>query len=361
MPIGDHRAARLRAHRLTAPAASVVAAADHLLATQSQEFWGGRWALAVRAAGDPPLAAVDAAFDRGELVRTWTQRGTLHIVRPADVEWMLSLTADRQRRQATQVHRSRGIDDEVIARAARLVEGALRGGGRLTRRELFDVLDGGGVGTTDLRGSSLLQALSLDRVVVQGPVVTRSGAPSREQYWVLAEEWIAHSASPPDPLAEAFARFVASHGPAGIRDFSWWAGLPLGDARRAAEAASDRLVEVEDGSWIAPAAPETADADPTGADPPEVFALPPFEEFYLSYADRSAVCAPEFLSAVGPSMNGIVKPILVARGEVVGVWSHSVAVGRHTAPPVPQLFAPGAASAAGIDAALERFRRFITG
>ncbi|HEX5859581.1 MAG TPA: winged helix DNA-binding domain-containing protein, partial [Microbacterium sp.] len=63
---------------------------------------------------------------------------------------------------------------------------------------------------------------------------------------------------------------------------------------------------------------------------------------------------------VGPSMNGIVRPILVADGEIVGVWTHSVAVGRHADEPLPELFAPGAASAAEVAAALARYRAFIT-
>ena len=88
--------------------------------------------------------------------------------------------------------------------------------------------------------------------------------------------------------------------------------------------------------------------------------MPPFEEYYLSYADRTVPCAPEFLAHVGPSLNGIVRPILVARGEVVGVWTHSVAVGRHADAPVPELFAPGAATDAEIGAALDRYRAFIT-
>jgi hypothetical protein len=91
-----------------------------------------------------------------------------------------------------------------------------------------------------------------------------------------------------------------------------------------------------------------------------VLALPPFEEYYLSYADRSIACAPGFLDVIGPSMNGIVRPILVARGEAVGVWQHSVAIGRHADDPVPELFVPGAASDGEIAEALDRYRRFIT-
>jgi hypothetical protein len=92
----------------------------------------------------------------------------------------------------------------------------------------------------------------------------------------------------------------------------------------------------------------------------DVVALPPFEEYYLSYVDRTVPCAPEFLAAIGPSMNGIVRPILVARGEVVGVWKHSTAVGRHADDPIPELFTPDAATDADVSAALARYRAFIT-
>ena len=76
------RALRLRHHRLSAPARTLSHAAAHMTATQGQEFWGGRLALAARTARAPTMADVDASFDRGELVRSWTMRGTLHIAAP---------------------------------------------------------------------------------------------------------------------------------------------------------------------------------------------------------------------------------------------------------------------------------------
>lgn len=335
-----------------------------MLATQAQEFWGGRWAVAARTRGEATVRDVDAAFERGEIVRSWTMRGTIHLIPAEDLGWVLSVTADRQRRQAAAVHRAEGIDDAELDRAEAAVRAALAGDNRLTRKELFGVLEPAGVPTLKQRGYHLLVALSLRGVVCQGPVVPRESGPTREQYIVLADEWIPVPATPADPLAEFFARFIRSHGPAGARDFAWWTGLPLGVSRAAADRAADgsgssaRVTVVADEpepQYVAAGA--TPRRVPSA---PDVVALPPFEEYYLSYADRTVPCAPEFLSAIGPSMNGIVRPILVARGEVVGVWTHSVAVGRHADDPVPELFAPGAATDAEIAAALARYRRFIT-
>jgi hypothetical protein len=358
MDVATLRQERLRSHRLSAPAHTVAEAASHMLATQAQEFWGGRWAIAARMTGNPTVRDVDAAFDRGEIVRSWTQRGTIHLIPARDLAWVLSITGERQGRQAAAVRRAEAIDEPELARAERLARGALTGGDRLTRKELFDVFEAGGVSTARQRGYHLLVALCLRAVLCQGPVVPREAGPTREQYLVLTEEWVTDAVTPADPMAELFFRFIDSHGPAGVRDFAWWTGLPLGVSRAAAEAASDRLVIVSEEPEVryiaAGPRPEPAE------EAPPVFALPPFEEYYLSYADRTVPCAPEFLSAIGPSMNGIVRPILVARGEAIGVWTHSVAVGRHADHPIPELFTQDAATDDEVSAALARYRDFIT-
>lgn len=349
-------AERLRSHRLTAPAATVTDAASHMLATQAQEFWGGRWALAVRTRGAPTISDVDAAFDAGTLVRSWTQRGTIHALRPADLAWVLSLTGDRQHRQAGSRHRTLGLDEPTLQGAERSVVTALRGGNRLTRAEMFTILRDIGIEPKDQRGVHVLYALAVRGLVCLGPVVARAGGPTREQYIVLNEEWIREAATPADPLAEFFVRYIDGHGPASPADFAWWSGLPVGIARRAAEASADRLDIVEfegEVRFISRGRPRrSAVAD-------DVLALPPFEEYFLSYADRTTVCPPDFVTVV--ATGGMMRPVLVARGEVVGVWTHSLAVGRHTGDPVPDLFVPGAASDAEIARALERYRVFVTG
>src|SRR6187200_2156189 len=106
MDLGTVRRERLRSHRLSAPAPTVAGAASHMLATQAQEFWGGRWAIAARTLGAPTVHDVDAAFDRGEIVRSWTMRGTIHIIAARDLAWVLSVTAERQLKQAAAVHRA---------------------------------------------------------------------------------------------------------------------------------------------------------------------------------------------------------------------------------------------------------------
>lgn len=353
----DLRAARLRSHRLTAPARSVADAARHMLAVQAQEFWAGRWALAARATGEPTLRAVDRLFNRGTLVRGWTQRGTLHIVPAEDLAWMLSVTGERQLHMAAPRYRELGLGVEELATAERAIRAALSGGNGLTRVELFDVLQKVGIEPSGQRGVFAVQNLALRGIICQGPVVPRSGGVSREQLFVLAEEHIPASAAPGDPTAEMFVRYIVGHGPATAEDFAWWAGVTLGVARAAAAVSADdeRIRQVDDGVFVARSMPRR------NASAASVVALGAFEEYYISYTDRTVACPPALMAAIGPRKNGMVRPIILSDGVVVGTWRHSTAVGRHRDDPIPELLTAAGADDADVVAALDRYAAFIAG
>lgn len=338
-------AERLRSHRLSAPTRTVTDAAHHMLAVQSQDFTAGRWALAARTRGAVRLRDVDRAFDRGDLVRAWTMRGTLHTVPARDLGWMLEVTAARQRQQAGSRHRQLGIDDDMVATAVRALTPQLRDGGR-TRAEVFEILEGVGIDPTGQRGIHLLFTLTIDGLICQGPVAARTGI-TRDQRFVLVEEHIREHTRPADPLAELCVRYIDGHGPAGVADFAWWSGLTLGQSREAVERAAGRVDEVDAGLFVSLHRPRRA----TGA--ATVHALPAFDEYYISYADRTTVCAPEHLAIVGPGKNGMVRATIVDQGRVIGCWTHASA----TRDMPPELFAEPADPAA-VEAALARFAHF---
>lgn len=337
---------RLRSHRLTAPAPSVTDAASHMLAVQSQDFTAGRWALAVRTRGEATLRTVDRAFDRGDIVRAWTMRGTLHTIPARDLGWVLSVTAGRQRQQAASRQRDLGVDDDTLVTAVRTLTPALHDGG-CTRAEAFALLEGAGIDPSGQRGIHLLFALTIDGLICQGPVVARDGV-SREQRFVLVEDHITEHAAPADPLAELFVRYIEGHGPAGVPDFAWWSGLTLGQCREAVERAAGRVSEVDEGLFVATARPRRS---PKAS---SVHALGAFDEYYISYADRTVVCAPEHLGAVGPGKNGMVRAVILEQGRVIGCWTHASAA--RDVP--PELFGEPADPDA-VTAALARFAVFL--
>jgi hypothetical protein len=75
---------------------------------------------------------VHRLFDVGAIVRTHVLRPTWHFALPADIRWLLALTAPRLRTALAGRWRDLGIDHGVMGRA----EAAFSGGRQLTRAEL---------------------------------------------------------------------------------------------------------------------------------------------------------------------------------------------------------------------------------
>src|SRR5687767_4908678 len=63
-------------------------------AVQAQDYSGAKWALGQRVK-DTSDATLDQLFNQGEILRTHIMRPTWHFVTPADIRWILELTAPR--------------------------------------------------------------------------------------------------------------------------------------------------------------------------------------------------------------------------------------------------------------------------
>lgn len=224
----DRRAlleARLRNQRLIRPgratAAEVVA---WFGAVQAQEYAQARWGVGQRGAGLTD-AAVEAAFDAGHILRTHVLRPTWHFVAPADIRWMLALTGPRVSATMAPYLRQTGLDEHTLARAQQIFTQALEGGRFLTRRELADELERHGIAARGVRLAHVVMRAELDAVICSGP---RRGS---QFTYALLDERAPRSAPRPreEAVAELMRRYLASHGPATLRDFAWWSGLTMKD------------------------------------------------------------------------------------------------------------------------------------
>jgi len=63
-------------------------------AVQAQDYYGAKWALAQRMK-DATDETIEKAFANGDILRTHVMRPTWHFVTPADIRWILKLTAPR--------------------------------------------------------------------------------------------------------------------------------------------------------------------------------------------------------------------------------------------------------------------------
>lgn len=303
---------RLAAQGIAVPGLGPTAAVDRMLAVQGQDLGQVTWAIGVRSPGST-RDDVRAAFDRGELVRSWPMRGTLHAMRPDDLRLLLSLTAERTVRSIARRATELGIDDALLGRARDATVGALSGNRSLVRDELFDAHRAAGIDPTAGRGYHLLLRLAQEGLVAWGPTA-RVG-----QGLVLLDEWAPAVEAVPDrdeALRRVLVGYLRGRGPATEADAASWTKLPLGDVRRARAAAGDVVEDLGDGLLALADRPMTGGV-PTG------HLLPGFDEFLLGYADRSAQLPAEHADRVVPGANGVFLPMAVVRGRVVGTWTRT--------------------------------------
>jgi hypothetical protein len=350
---------RLASQGLLGPGlGSVAEAVRWMTATQAQDLQASLLAIGLRVPG-AGLSDVRAALDAGSIVRSWPMRGTLHLVAPEDLRWLLGLTAERLHRVVAGRHRELDITWADIEKCRDVALEHLAGGGSVSRNELFAILEAAGQPITGQRGYHILGSLCRHAWLVQGPLA------GNQQLLVAFDEWIpvSRTLERQEAIAEFVLRYFRSHGPATVRDFAWWTQLPLPEVRAALEQVGSQLVDLEFAGatyWMSPKTASLLDDGVPGQR--SVLLLPGFDEFLLGYQDRSLVLAPEHADKIVPGGNGVFKKTIVAGGEMIGTWAR-VGTGRSAAV-VPEFFDESAPLGAGAELALakaaERYLTFLT-
>lgn len=317
-----------------------------MLALQSQDLPGARWALGLRLPGSTE-ADIERALASGEIVRSWPLRGTLHIVAPEDLGWMLDIAARRQATWAATRRRDLGISDEQLVAAGDIAVELMAGGTAVRRDALLAAWDARGIPTTQQRGYHYLWNLGHAKLIVFGP------PDAKQPTFALFEEWVtAHRRlSGDEALAELAARYFRSHGPATERDFAWWASITLGDARKGIAAAEG--LEARDFGGVQHYLSPGLEPVASGA-----HALPGFDEYLLGYQDRSAALPPEFAQRIVPGSNGIFLPTIVVDGAVVGTWKRTEGAKRITVE-VSEFTGMTERARSGFERALSRYGEFV--
>ncbi|MBM7781136.1 winged helix DNA-binding domain-containing protein [Arthrobacter tumbae] len=322
---------------------------DRMLAVQAQDFGQALWAVGSRVRGSTRHEVL-AVLDSAEVVRSAPVRGTLHFVRPADLRWMLGLTAERMIKSASRRLAELDLDQRTLHRARDVAGEALAGGMALSRDEFLETLDGSGISTSGQRGYHIIWYLAQTQLVCWGP------SDGSQQALVLLDEWAPGNGAPPD-RDEALRRFVlryfTGHGPARLQDFTWWSKLTLADAKVGLAQARSELEEyVYDGAsyW---ALPEVTEPDPLTEGG---LLLAGYDEYILGYQDRAPSLPPEYASRIQLAKNGVFKPSLLLDGRAVGTWRRNPR--DNTADTAP--FAESAISGTEVfDGAIAAYARFL--
>jgi hypothetical protein len=283
-------------------------------AVQAQDYAGAKWAVGQRTR-DATDAGLERELSDGTILRTHVLRPTWHFVAPADIRWMLALTAPRVKAAMAYHDRVFDLTPRVYRRGTAALTKALAGGKHLTRAELAKTLERAGVRTTSGQRLGLMLRAELDAVVCSGP---RRG---KQATYALLDERVPPAAilERDEALLELVRRYFSTRGPATQRDFAWWSGLSVADAKRGIQIAERDLEEVAfDGQpfyFIERVLPKAR---------PSAHLLPNYDEYFIGYKDRSAIAAR--LGHAKPVTGGswLIAHAAFVDGQLVGGWKRAL-------------------------------------
>jgi len=311
----DLLSARLRRQHLTESklrkASQVVSA---LCAMQAQDYLAAKWAIGLRAPGLQD-GDVEQAFNDGLILRTHVLRPTWHFVAPEDIRWLVALSAPRIHAANAYYYRQAGLDAKVFAKSCAMMHRALDGGKMMTRAELAEHLRRAKIPADGMKLAYVMMHAELEGVICSGP---RRG---KQSTYALVDERVpaAKPRERDEALAELAKRYFASHGPATVRDFSWWAGLPAKDAQSAISAA--RLESTSIGGVAHWGADDTASRPHKGT---SVYLLPNYDEYLIAYKDRTPVVDADRAANLVARSNGGFAHHLIVDGRLAGSWSRTM-------------------------------------
>jgi hypothetical protein len=316
---------------------------------QAQEFGPAKWGLGLRLPAGITDAKIQRAFDAGRILRTHVMRPTWHFVTPADIRWMLELTAAQVHRRMAIYHRQMGLDSGTFMRAAKICERVLRDGQFLIRQELGEHFARAGLPARGFVLGHLTMHAELEGVICSGP---RRG---KQSTYALLDERAPDGVrlSREEALGELARRYFRSHGPATLRDFVWWSGLTTPDAKRGLEMNRARQVEVDGSTYWS-----LGQARAVRSRLPLVRLLPVYDEYLVAYRDREAV--PHGPAMVPSRAGGYVQfqHALTIDGQVAGTWRAAPSAGatQVNVAPLRRLTAP---ERRALQREITRYQRFL--
>ena len=339
---------RMRMHNLRLwgpPAGSPEEIVGHLGALQGQEFAYALWSIGQRTK-DAEDATIRDLFDEGAILRTHLLRPTWHLVLPADIRWILKLTAPRVHALNAYMYRQMAVDDADLKKSNKLLLKNLAGGSHLTRKEIGALLDRAGVDTSGLRLAYFVMRAELDALICSGAMR------GKQQTYALVDERAPNATelTMDEALAELTRRYFTSRGPATVKDLARWSSLKVGDCRRGIEMLADELEQETVGDrtyWYVPS--PGARRPPS----PRVDLIQVYDEYVMGFSEsRDALTGPI------PSHESRFMHAVLMDGKLIGHWKRTEE-GKTTVVEVDTYEALDDAGTQALEKAVERFGRFL--
>ncbi len=301
------RARRLARSHLAqrAPAVRLVDVVRDVCGIHAQVMGSAELQLAARVSGITQQDVRDALWERRELVKTWTLRGTLHL-HPSDEIGLWTAARRAVVGEADYVADEVENVDTVVAAI-----GAALAGKRLTREELADVVAKRvGPGPREKLNSGwgyYLGDAAIAGALCFGPPTGSKVTFVHPADWLdSVREW-----EPRDALREVARRYAATYGPVSQQQFREWF-----TSRSFTAQAARQLFEALDLPEVKPL-PHAVSS---------VRLLPEYDVYVLGFREREHIVPPAVREQVASHGKGRYEgpagtPFLLVDGVCAGIWS----------------------------------------
>ena len=283
-------------------------------AVQAQDYAMAKWALGIRL-NNTVLNDIEKSLREGKILRTHILRPTWHFISAEDIRWMIQLSGKRIKTAFQSYGKSRGIVYEDYIKTCSLFEKVLAGRS-LTKLEITDEFNKTGFNADITQMNCLLTVAEAEGIVCSGIDKNKKAT------YALLEERVAPTPKlhKEEALARLAGKYFQSHSPASLQDFVWWSGLNVGEARKAVDAIKPNLfTDTFNGNefFVHSMYKEQKLSDDV------LHFLPPYDEYLISYKDRTGVLNKEHYSK-GFTNYGIFYPVIAYNGKIVGNWKKTV-------------------------------------
>lgn len=287
-------------------------------AMQAQDFAMTRWATGLRLPGLTDQQFLQE-YNKGNIIRTHLLRPTWHLVSAEDIHWMLDLTAPQIKTFMRSNNKLLGLTSDILLKSQKLLIKALRDHHHLTREKLIPLYQKANIPINENRLSHLLMDAELDGHICSGRIK------HNKLTYALMPERVPNKKIHPreEALALLANRYFKSHAPATLKDFTWWSGLGIKDARSALEMIKPQLISASilNETYYFP------DIKLPTSKKKSVSLLPSFDEYLISYKDRAAALHADHHRKL-ISINGIFWPCILLNGQVIGSWKRTMKGGH---------------------------------
>jgi hypothetical protein len=285
---------------------------SHLCAMQSQDWSMGKWAIGLRLPGSTE-SDVEKAFNDGRILRTHVLRPTWHFVTPADIRWLLAVSAPRVHTMNGMYYRKFELTDSVLRKSLDIMRKELAGNNYKTREQLNEKFAKAKIEADRLRLSYIMMHAELEGHICSGP---RDG--KQFTYALMDDRAPKSKALSHDKAVLKLTQiYFSTRGPATAADMAWWSGLKMTDIKKAIASLDESFQSVEfNGATYIWHAREL----PVWKGMTDTFLVPDYDEYGIGYKDRTVYNHPKWkqpLSVAGQEY----YHALVVDGYLGGKWS----------------------------------------